>query len=170
MLRSDADEQANIKTADRTAGFERLYELVDWSVQEFYDTDRMIFLGAKKPEEEPKMMLYNSANYTRTMPAVLDAITGEVVRDAYDYWPRVDVTVNAGDGIMRNKQATLKALEGLAAITVTRTNYKILAAELEVLDIPQKEEIIAEWERAFALPEQEKMNMSQSGMIGGLPV
>lgn len=170
MLRSDADEQANIKTADRTAGFERLYELVDWSVQEFYDTDRMIFLGAKKPEEKPEVLLYNSANYTKIMPEITDAITGEVVRASYDYWPRVDVTVSAGDGIVRNKQATLKALEGLAAIPVSRTNYKILAAELEVLDIPQKEEIIAEWERAFSQPEQMNPMQTMGGTTGGLPV
>lgn len=149
MLRQDADEQANIKTADRVRGFERLYELIDWSVQEFYDTDRMIFLGAKKQGEEPVRFFYNSEMYRENMPEVQDLETGEIVREAYGYWPRVDVTVSAGDGIIRGKQATLKVLEGLAQTNVTQANYRILAAELDVLDIPQKNEIIEAWKQMF---------------------
>jgi len=32
---------------------------------------------------------------------------------------------------------------------VTADNYKLLAAELEILDIPQKKAIIEEWEKKF---------------------
>lgn len=155
MLRSDAEEQANIKTADRTAGFERLYELIDWSVQEFYDTTRHIYIGSKKKGEPDVSFDYLSGNYTETMPAIVDSVSGQIVREEYDYWPRVDVIVSAGDGIVHSKQATLKALEGLAAMNVTAQNYKVLAAELEVLDIPQKQEIIDGWRQQFETPQQE---------------
>jgi len=154
MLRSDAEEQANIKTADRTAGFERLYELIDWSVQEFYDTTRHIYIGSKKKDEPDVSFDYLSGNYTETMPAIVDSVSGQIVREEYDYWPRVDVIVSAGDGIVHSKQATLKALEGLAAMNVTAQNYKVLAAELEVLDIPQKQEIIDGWRQQFETPQQ----------------
>ena len=46
MLRADGREQADIKRADRNAGFERLYELLDWLCLEFFDDDRMLYLGA----------------------------------------------------------------------------------------------------------------------------
>ena len=46
MMRQDAQSQADIKGADRDAGFERLYELLDWLALEFFDDDRMLFIGA----------------------------------------------------------------------------------------------------------------------------
>jgi hypothetical protein len=45
QLNERADMRKSIKKADRLAGFERLYELIDWTALEFYDDDRMIFLN-----------------------------------------------------------------------------------------------------------------------------
>ena len=168
MLRSDADEQASIKNADRASGFERLYELIDWSVQEFYDTTRHIYIGSKKKDEADVSFDYMSGNYKETMPAVVDSVTGQIVREEYDYWPRVDVIVSAGDGVVHSKQATLKALEGLAAMQVTPQNYKVLSAELEVLDIPQKQEIINGWKQQFEgqqFAEQQAGREQAGGMV-----
>ena len=39
-------------------------------------------------------------------------------------------------------------------MNVTAQNYKVLAAELEVLDIPQKQEIIDGWRQQFETPQQ----------------
>ena len=78
-----------------------------------------------------------------------DAITREVVREAYTYFPRVDVTVTAGDGVARSKAATLEVLDKLAAIQPNQQNYKILSAMLDILDIPQKQEIQKAWEEQF---------------------
>jgi hypothetical protein len=149
MLRSDADDQENIKKADRKAGFERLYELLDWLALEFYDTDRLIWIGAKTPEEEPVEFIYNADNYAGEMPQVLDPVSGEVIRESWTYYPRVDVTVDAGDGVIKGKQATLQALEALAQMQVSQQNYKLLLAELDILDIPMKKEIKELWEAMF---------------------
>lgn len=149
MLRSDADDQANIKKSDRRAGFERLYELLDWLALEFYDDDRLIWIGAKTPEEKNVKFIFNSANYAREMPPVTD-FDGNVLRESWTYYPRVDVTVDAGDGVVRGKQATLQALTTLAASNVTPQNYKLLLAELDILDIPMKREIKEMWEGLFA--------------------
>lgn len=153
MMRQDAQAQDAIKAADRVAGYERLYELIDWSVLEFYDTDRMIWIGAKDENEQPVDFLFNSANVASEMPEVVDAITGELVRESWTYYPRVDVTVNAGDGIVRGKQQTLSALEGIAQMNVNASNWRILAAEVELLDIPQKHEIIEGWRAQFERPQ-----------------
>lgn len=150
MLRADVDTQMEIKKADRNAGFERLYELIDWSVLEFYDEKRQIFIGAKKPDEAPVNFTLDTNALAGKIPARTDFITGEVLEEERQYWPRVDVTVNAGDGILRSKAATLQALQTLAMAQVTAENYKLFEAMVEVLDIPQKQEIVEDWESRFA--------------------
>ena len=150
QIRGDADAQTQIKKADRTNGFKRLFELLDWLALEFYDDDRLIFLGAEKKGEEPVNFRFNSADYAERQGAIVDLITGEEKEPAWDYYPRVDVTVNVGDGIIRSKQATLETLDRLAAIPVNEDNYELLIAELEILDIPQKQEIVERWQRKFA--------------------
>lgn len=150
MMRSDVDSQMEIKKADRNAGFERLYELIDWSVLEFYDEERQIFIGAEKPDEDPVNFTMNTDRLAGVVPAQYDFMTGEIISEERKYWPRVDVTVNAGDGVLRSKAATLQALQNLVTAQVTPDNYKLFEAMVEVLDIPQKQDIIEEWEEKFA--------------------
>ena len=150
MIRSDVDTQMEIKKADRNAGFERLYELIDWSVLEFYDEERQIFIGAEKPDEDPVNFTLNTDRLAGYVPATYDFMTGDVLEEERRYWPRVDVTVNAGDGVIRSKAATLQSLQNLVAAQVTPDNYKLFEAMVDVLDIPQKQEIIEDWESKFA--------------------
>lgn len=87
MLRADGREQADIKRADRNAGFERLYELLDWLCLEFFDDDRMLYLGAPEGIRAPgQRMIYNSADFARTLPEVR-SLTGEVVRPVPGIFP-----------------------------------------------------------------------------------
>ena len=153
QIRSDADSQNELKKADRNRGFERLFELLDWLALEFFDDDRELFLGGKREngveQRKPQTLTYNSDRFGIAVPPVQDAITREVVREAYTYFPRVDVTVTAGDGVARSKAATLEVLDKLAAIQPNQQNYKILSAMLDILDIPQKQEIQKAWEEQF---------------------
>lgn len=150
MMRSDVDGQMEIKKADRNAGFMRLYQLIDWTALEFFDDDRIIFLGAQGPEEEPVVFRFSADSFAQTAPGVYDPMTMEPVREAYTYFPQVDVTVNAGDGVIRSKMATLEVLDKMTAVQATPDNYRLLSAQLEVLDIPQKQEIVEEWRKKFA--------------------
>ena len=64
QLRSDAQAQTRIKTADRNAGFCRLYELLDWLALEFFDEDRLLFISGRKDgaaEREAVRLLRRSA-------------------------------------------------------------------------------------------------------------
>lgn len=149
MMRADVDSQMEIKKADRNGGFVRLYELIDWSVLEFYEDQREIYIGAKKPDEKPVSFTLITDAFDTGRPAITDPITGELVQEATHYWPMVDVTVNAGDGIIRSKAATLQALQNLVGVQVTQDNYKLMSAMVEVLDIPQKQEITQEWQDRF---------------------
>ena len=150
MLREDASEQESIKESDRRSGFDRLYQLLDWLALEFYDDDRLIYLGADrdKGRKEPVSVLYNSTEFAETMPEVYD-MEGNVVREAWDYYPKVDVTLTAGDSVVKGKQATLSALAQLSQAAVTAENWRLYAAQLEILDIPDKQGIIDYWRRRF---------------------
>ena len=152
MLREDSNEQADIKKADRRAGFERLYQLLDWLALEFFDDGRLLFLGANKEKgrKQAQSVHYNSAAFTQTMPPVMDLLTGKVVRDEWTYYPKVDVTVTAGDGAAKGKTATLQALAQLAQATITEDNWELYAAQLDILDIPDKDRIIDGWRAKYA--------------------
>ena len=153
QIRSDADTQNELKKADRNRGFERLFELLDWLALEFFDDDRELFLGQKtengKVTREARAIRFNSDRLVEQVPPMVDLETGEVVRDGYTYFPRVDVTVSAGDGVARSKAATLEVLDKLAAIQPNQQNYKILSAMLDILDIPQKQDIQKSWDQMF---------------------
>lgn len=152
MMRQDAQSQADIKGADRDAGFERLYELLDWLALEFFDDDRMLFIGADEMKDRaPQAMPFNADSFTAIMPKVLDA-AGNVVREEWQYFPRVDVTITAGDSIAHGKAQTLQALQALTQSQITAENWKLFAAQLELIDLPGKQEIINEWQQRFAVP------------------
>ena len=116
----------------------------------------MIFLGAENPNEEPVQVVFNSRRLVRELPAVTD-LEGNIVREEKPYYPVIDVTVNAGEGVVKGKRATLEVLDKLVATPVTQENWKLLAAELEILQIPQKTEIVEDWERRFSSPVPEEV-------------
>ncbi len=149
QLRQDAETQQQLKRADRDAGFCRLYELLDYLALEFFDDNRLLVIGAEEEGKDPTLLQFNSDNYAVKQPAVTDVLTGEVVQEEKSYYPRVDVTVTVGNGIGKNPVATLEILDKLAAVPVTEENWKLLSAQLDVLDIPQKKEIVEEWKRRF---------------------
>ena len=150
MLREDANEQESIKESDRRSGFDRLFQLLDWLALEFYDDDRLIYLGADKDRgrEDAVSLYYNSTEFAEVMPEVYD-MEGNVVRESWEYFPKVDVTLTAGDSVVKGKQATLSALAELSRTNITQDNWRLYAAQLEILDIPDKQKIIDFWTRKF---------------------
>ncbi len=165
MLRSDAGEQEDIKKADRNAGFERLYELLDWLALEFFDDDLMIYLGADiARDRESVAFRFNADSLSEEMPAVKD-LEGNVVRSAWTYWPKVDVTASAGDGFAKGRQATLQTLQALAAAHITEENWRLFAAQLELLDIPGRKEIVADWKRRFEPAAPSGADAAASGSV-----
>lgn len=167
QVRGDAESQQKLKRADRDAGFERLYELMDWLLLEFFDDDRLLFIGAKKEGEEPQMLSFNSDNYAETVPAVVDPVTGEVLQEERKYFPRIDVTVSAGGAFSKSPAATVEILDKLAAVPVTAENWKLLSAQLEILDIPQKQAIVEEWKSRFqpAVPPEVTQALADNPML-----
>lgn len=149
MMRQDAQSQADIKGADRNAGFERLYELLDWLALEFFDDDRLLYIGADETKDRAAQTLeFNADAFTATMPAVLDP-AGNIVREEWQYFPRVDVTITAGDSVAHGKAQTLQTLQALTQSQITAENWKLFAAQLDLINLPGKQDIIDEWQRRF---------------------
>ena len=173
MMRQDAQSQADIKGADRNAGFERLYELLDWLALEFFDDDRLLYIGADEMKDRKAQTLeFNADNFWDTMPAVTDP-AGNVVREEWKYFPRVDVTITAGDSIAHGKAQTLQALQALTQSQITPENWKLFAAQLDLVNLPGKQEIIDEWQRRFetTIPQSPEATVSfaQGGQGSGIP-
>lgn len=163
-LRQQGEKRQNLKKADRTAGFEQLYELIDWTALEFYDDDRVIFLGAdgkqapQQPQQQPQQTLpqgqdINSMLMQQQQPN-MDRSQGNVVfkfnsdnikikdqQTGDSYYPRIDAKVNVGDGIQHSKALTLSAIETISKMAITPENYKIVDAMLDVMDLPQSKDI-----------------------------
>ena len=105
---------------------------------------------AKRSGDAGETIVYNSAHYARAVPELRDPLTGEVINPRRVYYPRVDVTVTCGNGISKTPGATVEVLEKLSNTNVTEENWQLLAAMLDYLDIPQKQDIVARWRARFA--------------------
>ena len=62
------------------------------------------------------------------------------------------ISITAGDSIAHGKAQTLQALQALTQSQITAENWKLFAAQLELIDLPGKQEIINEWQQKFAVP------------------
>lgn len=149
QLRTDAQTQQRLKRADRDAGFCRLYELLDWLALEFFRDDRLLFVGAKEEKKEGQSVVFNGGRFGVEVPEQKDLLTGDLIRAEETYYPRVDVAVTTGDPIANSPAMTLEVLDKLAASQITPDNWQLLASELDLLDIPGKQEIVERWRRKF---------------------
>ena len=102
----------------------------------------MIYLGADEEQGREKVsFVFNADRCARTVGS------GE---ERWRYFPRVDVSITAVDSVMQGKQATLETLERLSGSSVTAENWKLFAAQLDLLNLPGRQEIIEDWSRRFA--------------------
>lgn len=138
QLNERADARKVIKKADRTAGFERLIRLIDFMALEFYDDNRMIYLGAKGKEQDAVKMNYNSDNL----------MNYDETSDEW-YIPDVDVKVNASDALNKSKSFTLSATENLLAKNINENNYKLAEAMIDIMNLPNRKEIKDYFEKLF---------------------
>jgi hypothetical protein len=164
QLNERADSRKNIKKADRTIGYENLFELIDWTALEFYDDNRLIYLGvpgSKRAEPAGAMSepLRDSAGdpYNDNLDAgpIIFKFNSESMKIKNSetqeaYFPRVDATIHAGDSLAHNKAFTLSFLEGMLAMPITPLNFKIVESMVELVDLPMRKEIIDHLDKMFA--------------------
>lgn len=131
QLNERADKRTSIKKADRNTGFRRLFELIDWSVLEFYNTNRMIMI--KNPNQ-------TSADKKDRIPVPFNSSTMRVYDDYTGYYyPRIDCEINVGEGIKHSKAFTLAATDQLSKTQITPANAEIVKSEIDIMDLPNKD-------------------------------
>jgi hypothetical protein len=169
QLNERADSRKDIKKADRLSGFERLYELVDWSALEFYDDNRLIFInatdgGLKQKFSQDYQTKVNEAKQAGQpippMPKNLDPNTGPIIfhyssdnlankKNIGDednpqietYFPRVDAVVIAGDSLTKSKAFTVQMLQQLLQTPINLENYKLVEAWIDLMNLSNRKEI-----------------------------
>ena len=143
LLREDRKERSTMKNKPRVEAYKRLARLIDWSALEFYDETRVFTIRGESEEEEQKVVEYKASNYKK----------GE-------YFPPVDIIVNAGEGIAHSKVMTLTALENLVKTPITAQNAPFVKSYLDVLDIPNTKQLKREIDTVagYAAPDESKVN------------
>ncbi|MEA4823565.1 MAG: hypothetical protein VB111_05535 [Clostridiaceae bacterium] len=138
QLLERADMRKASKKTERLRAYSRLFRLIDWTILEFYDDDRVIRLGTDADGEAPRTVCFSRDSF----------------RDVRGYFPVVDCTVTAADALETSRAFTLSALETLLAHSVTRENYPLILAALRALDLEDAEALREHFERVFAAEKQ----------------
>jgi hypothetical protein len=153
QLNERANARKEIKKADRKTGFRRLYELIDWTALEFYNTDRMILIRGKdnKPAtatvyNSDKIKMLDKAKADKIYEkAMIDGLSEqealELIKSNAFYYPKVDIEISVGDGIKHSKAFTLAATEQLANTNITPANKEIVKSQVDIMDLPNKDDI-----------------------------
>ena len=147
QLNERADARKTVKGAGRLEGFAQLAELIDWTALEFYNTDRIILIRGEKEGEPDTTITYNSDRIR-----VMDNQTEPGGEPQY-YYPKVDVEINAGEGIKKSKSFTLAATSELAGMNITPANAPIVKSIVDLLDLPNKDEIMQAIDMAMQPPQ-----------------
>jgi hypothetical protein len=139
-LKEQGNKRQDLKKIDRRLGYEALYELIDWTALEFFDDDRLIYLGATNEDEQPEPpFTFNSNDHITTKGNI-------------KYFPRIDAMVQTGDSIQHSKSLTLQATQQLMQMQLTPQNYKIAESILDIMNLPNKKDIKDSWETQFNAP------------------
>ena len=165
QLRADAAQQANIKDSDRMQGWKRLYVLLDWLALEFYDDDKLIYLGTPQEKEQEiqenidpkKGSIYFSFNSNRLKQIKKD----EQGQEIDCYYPMVDCEIKASNGFEKSKSFTLQTLQSVLGTPIDGNNYKIAIMIMQLLDIEHSDEIIEMWQEKFEQPIRIPENVQQ---------
>lgn len=190
-LRDQGNRRQSLKRADRMTGFKRLYKLADYTAIEFYDEDRVIFLGAKgkqtpaEPEDgtflvEPPVPGMEPAAGISGMPGPsMDRSKGPV-QFAYnserlkrrnakgeEYYPVVDCVIDVGEGVKNSRGMTISATENIAKMSVTPQNYRVVQELIKLLDLPNANELVKFYDQQFA--PKPAMGPTAPGVPGGQP-
>ncbi len=141
LLNERAESRKNLKSADRTSGFKRLFLLMDMTALEYYNDGRIIRMGVTEDDE----FVFRFGGYIKK------------TRDG-SYIPGLDVTIHTGASLHNSKAFTLSAFSTLMSMNITADNYKIVKAYVETMGIPERNEICDFLEERFGNGQNEKIN------------
>lgn len=124
LLNERSQSRKNLKNADRTSGFKRLFTLIDMTALENYNDGRIIRMGFGEDDN----FVFNYGGYIRR------------TREKR-YIPSLDIILHLGSGIQNSKAFTVSSLTALLGMNINSDNYMIVKAYLRNIAIPESEEI-----------------------------
>jgi len=167
QLNERADARKSIKKADRNTGFQELFELVDWTCLEFYDEERMIYIGADDEEinaqysQQTAEQGFMTENLNKSDGPIVFKYSNKKFKN-YNYFPRVDCTVIASDGIAKSKAFNIQAIQDLLKIQITPENYKMVIETIKLMGLTDKKALI-EWLEETYKPQPMPEQLPQDG-------
>lgn len=176
MLNEKGEKRNTIKETPRNNGYRRLYELIDWTVMEFFNTDRTILIRGKK-EGEDKKLIFNSDKhkvfdqklYLEKLSAAQSKnieITPEMDEQfalESSYYPRLDSEIIVSNPIQNSKATMIQATEQVSQQLDNLTPAKavLLKSEIDIMGLPNAQEI------KEAIDQQiQMMQQPQPGQMG----
>ncbi len=133
LLNERAKSRSSLKKVGRTSGFKRLYSLIDISALEYYDDGRIIAINGGKNDGEKQTIVYRFSDYSKK--------DGKASSDVSAYIPVVDVKIHVGDGLENSKAFTVSAITDLIRTPITKDNYTLVMAFVELIGLPMRKEI-----------------------------
>ena len=128
LLNESAKSRSVLKKSGRSAGFKRLYSLIDITALEYYDDGRVVAIRGKSNGEptafDEKTIIYRFGDFAKG-----------------DYIPVLDVKIHVGDGLENSRAFTVSAISDLIKTPITRENYSLVMAFVELIGLPMRKEI-----------------------------
>ena len=182
LLNEQGNRRTNIKKADRETGFRRLYELIDWTALEFYNTERMIMIRGKSKSEQDRAFSFNSDSirtfdqklYTRKLDEAYSQgieVTPEMEQEFADeatYYPRIDAEIITTDAIRQSKALMTQATSDIAnqLDNINPAKAELIKSNVETLGLPNEQEIKQAIDQSLQ-PQMGMLGIPQQGMPQG---
>ena len=125
LLNERSQTRKSLKNIDRSAGFKRLFALIDATALEYYSDGRVISLS-----EDKDGIVFRYSEFTKRNPDSPDA-----------YIPAVDVIIHTGNTAANSRALTVSALNTLMSMNITKDNYILAKAYVNAINIPERAQI-----------------------------
>lgn len=136
-----SESRSSAKKQERLGAYARLFRLIDWTALEFYDHDRVIFLGAGDDgREKPLVFTFNAEN----------------LRTPQGYFPEIDTIIGTGERRRRGNSFELAAIEAILAHGISRENYPLVLQVVRMFDLEASNTLEAHFRQVFKDTPQEK--------------
>jgi hypothetical protein len=116
-----------------------------------------------KNNEPDQPLQFNSAQMM--VPRQTVDAQGNPVTETY--YPKIDAEITAGEGIQKSKAFTLAATQELATMPITPTNIGIVLSIVDLLDLPNKDEIKESIQQGVQQQQQAAQQKALGGMAPG---
>lgn len=126
LMNERAKSRQVLKKTGRREGFRRLLTLIDCTALEFYKDGR--FIG-------------NADGFDFCFDEYVDKSSGII--------PALNIRIHLGDGIANSKAFTVSAISSLIGTNITKENYQLVKAYIDLIGIPMRNEICESLDKAY---------------------